>query len=194
MWTVATETMARGTLRGEVRLGGRAATVAQVLTGWRDDAELRTMWNDALARVSFEAFRWETPAITAGTIARPFEFVVVDAPSLVITAEPRVFAEHFTGAEVVTFANLGGNAMLVVPAPVASASPYPHLGAFVRHAPPTQRDALWRSVATAMHARIGAKPVWLSTAGGGVAWLHVRLDDRPKYYTHSPYRRPPNGG
>ena len=29
-----------------------------------------------------------------------------------------------------------------------------------------------------------AKPVWLSTSGMGVAWLHFRLDQRPKYYTY----------
>jgi hypothetical protein len=29
---------------------------------------------------------------------------------------------------------------------------------------------------------------WLSTAGMGVPWLHVRLDDRPKDYGHRPYR------
>ncbi len=34
-------------------------------------------------------------------------------------------------------------------------------------------------------------PVWLSTAGAGVSWLHVRLDDRPKYYGHGPYRTAP---
>jgi hypothetical protein len=28
----------------------------------------------------------------------------------------------------------------------------------------------------------------LSTAGGGVDWLHMRLDDRPKYYRHLPWR------
>jgi len=32
---------------------------------------------------------------------------------------------------------------------------------------------------------------WLSTSGLGIAWLHVRLDERPKYYTHAPYRSPP---
>jgi Family of unknown function (DUF6940) len=30
---------------------------------------------------------------------------------------------------------------------------------------------------------------FFSTAGAGVAWLHVRLDDRPKYYGYPPYRR-----
>lgn len=39
-----------------------------------------------------------------------------------------------------------------------------------------------------MHARLGAKPVWLSTAGAGVPWLHVRLDDHPKYYGYALYR------
>jgi hypothetical protein len=38
-----------------------------------------------------------------------------------------------------------------------------------------------------MAARVSTTPVWLSTAGAGVAWLHVRLDDRPKYYSHRPY-------
>ena len=40
----------------------------------------------------------------------------------------------------------------------------------------------------AMDSRVGARPIWLSTAGHGVAWLHVRLDSRPKYYLHAPYR------
>jgi len=31
-------------------------------------------------------------------------------------------------------------------------------------------------------------PVWLSTSGMGIAWLHLRLDSRPKYYTYRPYR------
>ncbi len=38
-----------------------------------------------------------------------------------------------------------------------------------------------------MHARVGDRPTWLSTAGHGVAWLHVRLDTRPKYYRYTPY-------
>ena len=39
-----------------------------------------------------------------------------------------------------------------------------------------------------MEARIGIQPIWLSTAGMGVPWLHVRLDSRPKYYAFGPYR------
>lgn len=52
-----------------------------------------------------------------------------------------------------------------------------------------QTTSLWRAVSDAIARRIGPRPVWLSTAGAAVAWLHVRLDDRPKYYAYSPYRR-----
>lgn len=31
-------------------------------------------------------------------------------------------------------------------------------------------------------------PVWFSTSGMGVPWLHFRLDHRPKYYTFTPYK------
>ena len=34
----------------------------------------------------------------------------------------------------------------------------------------------------------GEAPTWVSTEGSGVAWLHARLDARPKYYHHAPYR------
>jgi uncharacterized protein DUF6940 len=52
----------------------------------------------------------------------------------------------------------------------------------------SQRVALWHAVGGAMRRRVGSKPVWLSTAGAGVSSLHVRLDDRPKYYGFAPFR------
>jgi hypothetical protein len=90
---------------------------------------------------------------------------------------------------VAVFPTLGGDAVRVVPCRAADPSAYGHLAAFARLAPEPQRHALWRAVGDAMARRVGAKPVWLSTAGAGVAWLHVRLDDRPKYYGYGPYRR-----
>jgi hypothetical protein len=44
-------------------------------------------------------------------------------------------------------------------------------------------------VAETMTEQLDLKePLWLSTAGQGVFWLHVRLDRYPKYYNHAPYR------
>jgi hypothetical protein len=53
-------------------------------------------------------------------------------------------------------------------------------------------DQLNGRVDKSLHALVDvaddANPEWLSTAGAGVSWLHVRLDDRPKYYGYAPYR------
>jgi hypothetical protein len=192
MWSARSEQLAdvRG-LRFAVDRAGRPATYAEVLRGWRSDAAFRSLFNALLADAPYTAFRWETPAVTADTVSRPFEFVLLNSPGLAPRPDPQAFAEHFRGAEtdVVAFPNLGKDAILVVPCPIVEPSAYGHLAAFVRLAPEPQRHALWRTVGEAMARRVGNEPVWLSTAGAGVSWLHVRLDDRPKYYGYGPYRR-----
>lgn len=88
------------------------------------------------------------------------------------------------------FSSLGGDALLIAPCPGGESSAYAHLGAFVRHAPTERIDSLWQAVGEQLQQRLGHRPVWLNTAGGGVAWLHVRLDDTPKYYAYAPFRNP----
>ena len=173
--------------------GSRAAGVGDVIAAWQSDAAFQTLFGAALARAEYQSFRWETPPVVAGGLGKPFECVVLDDPSLGAPADPGAFAEQFArnAGEVVTFPNLGRDATLVVPCPSGDPSAYGHLAAFVRHAPRPQVTELWRAVGDAMVARVGDHPVWLSTAGAGVPWLHVRLDDRPKYYRHAPYRARP---
>jgi hypothetical protein len=177
--------------RFAIHLGNELATFDEILRAWQDNAAFRVFFNTLLADTPYPAFRWETPPVTAATLSRPFEFVLLDSPELARHPDPNAFAKHFAKekADVVAFPNLGGDAELVVPRPVAGPFAYGHLAAFVRHAPEAQRHALWRLVGEAMRRRLGNKPVWLNTAGAGVAWLHVRLDDRPKYYGFAPYRR-----
>jgi hypothetical protein len=193
MWGSRKEELTDGRgLRFSVDLRSKSATFADVVEGWRTDAAFRSLFDALLADEPFTAFRWETPPVTTATVTRPFEFVLLDCPGLARRPEPEAFAEHFGAAPesgVVTFPNLGGDAIMIVPCPRASDSTYAHLAAFVRGAPESQRHALWQNVGEAMSRRIGEQPVWLSTAGGGVSWLHVRLDDQPKYYGFGPYRR-----
>ena len=177
MWSARRQRLTTG--RGvhyALDVHGRAATYRDVVESWQSDRAFAREFSKLLAESPFEAFRWETPAVTSATWTQPFEFVLLDAPGLERNAEPEAFAEHFgdSAAEVVTFVNLRGDATLVVPTPRAAPATYVHLAAFVRGAADSQHAALWR-------------------AGAGVAWLHVRLDDRPKYYGHSPYRQFPRG-
>lgn len=192
MWECLTQSLQDGRVRlYQPRRDGAAVSYRQVLRLMRDDEPFRAWWIATLARAPFAAYKWETPAITAATADREFEFVLLDAPGLTGPADRNAFRAHFDTAgeaTVVTFANLGRDATLVVPCPLGNAEAYVHLGAFVRSAPATQVNALWQAVAAAMEAAIGTQPVWLSTAGMGVAWLHVRLDSRPKYYGYAAYR------
>jgi hypothetical protein len=191
MWTAQIEKLDRhnGQRYAMLRDSG-AVSAADVIAAWRTDGAFRRFFNSLLAEAPYTAFRWETPVLTAATASKPFEFVLLDSPGLARRVDREAFAEFFDAAKpVVSFANLGKDAVLVVPCPTVEDAAYGHLAAFVRLAPAAQADALWQAVGEAMTRRVGAKPVWLSTAGGGVSWLHVRLDDRPKYYGYAPYRQ-----
>ena len=126
--------------------------------------------------------------LNAQRLSEPFEFVVVEA-RLASPADPLAFAEYLATAELVAvFPNLGNNAVLVSPTDLDDGADRRYLASFLRTAPEGQVDEFWRALGEAIEARVGRKPVWVSTSGGGVPWLHARLDDRPKYYTYGPYR------
>jgi hypothetical protein len=165
-------------------------TVDEFLDALVGDAGFRTALTDALASLPFAALRWETPMMTNDTLEEEFEAVVVDSPSLERRQDPSAFEDQFAAhdEDVLTVPNLRGDAMLVIPRPLTEARCYCHLASFLRGAPEAQTHALWVAVGLAVRDRVGSKPMWLSTAGGGVPWLHVRLDNRPKYYAHGPYR------
>lgn len=179
-------------IRFELGAGEARLKYADVLELWRSSDEFRTFFLTILGDSPFSAFRWETPSVTSATQDRLFEFVLVDSPGLASAPEREAFAEHFDSNSqqegVVCFDNLRGDAGLVVPSPQADDSSYVHLASFVRQAPLSQQHALWQAVGRAVTKRLSHRPLWLSTAGGGVAWLHVRLDSRPKYYSYGPYR------
>ena len=123
------------------------------------------------------------------TLTRPFEFVLVEAAALAsVPAQRRAFASYFNAEPVVDFPNLGGDAHLVVPCPLARDDQFAHLALFSRNATSEQQHQFWQRVGLAVTKFVGERPLWLSTSGLGVYWLHVRLDSRPKYYTFRPYR------
>jgi hypothetical protein len=193
MWSCIRQTLDGD--RGEqfsLRRNGDAVAYRDVLRFWQHDEEFRTYFISLLATARYPAYRWETPTISNHNVDRPFEFVLLDAPRLDRRPDEHSFAEQFRSAaanqSVVTFSNLGGDAVLVVPCPAGASAAYVHLATFVRQAPAAHVHELWQAVGAAMSSRVGSDPVWLSTAGMGVSWLHVRLDSRPKYYGFAPYR------
>jgi hypothetical protein len=194
MWSKRVESKSAGRVM-KIHLERESSPVSysEVLRRWQTDAEFRTFFIALLAETPYEAFRWETPPITTANVTRSFEFVVLDSPGLARKPDQQAFAEHFDRRDpaetVVTFKNLGGDAILVVPCRCTAKSCYGHLATFLREAPEAQRHELWQRVGAAVEQRLGPKSLWISTAGAGVSWLHVRLDDRPKYYGYAAYRK-----
>jgi hypothetical protein len=172
--------------------GERPFPTKQILQKWQNDEAFRTLFINLLADAPFAAYFWETPPVTQSTLERPFEFVLVDAPSLAnVPAQRRAFASYFNDKPVVDFPNLGGDAHLIVPCPQAPAAQFAHLAIFSRSASLAQQHQFWQWVGTAVANHVEERPLWVSTSGLGVYWLHVRLDSRPKYYTFRPYREWP---
>ena len=193
MWSTRTEKLSYGSVI-RVDHEHRPVGFSDVLHRWQDDVGFREFFIALLADAPYSAFRWETPPITLSSADRPFEFALLDSPELETEPDPDAFVEHFSsrsGEDVVSFPNLSHDAVLVVPRPLGQPSAYGHIAAFVREAPEAQKHLLWRLVGNLMEQQLGPDAVWLSTAGAGVSWLHVRIDQRPKYYGHAPYRQHP---
>jgi hypothetical protein len=190
-WDFRTQPLAPGTLRASLFEDGVAMRFADVIGQWRHNAAFRAFWTASLRTVPFEAYCFEVPPLMRNTLDRPFECVLVENPALARTApDPAPFAAHFRhnpGCQAIVFENLGRDAVLVAPCPRGDSQLYTHLATFMQRAPLSQVGELWRLTAEALETRLGDAPVWLSTAGLGVYWLHVRLDSRPKYYRHRPY-------
>lgn len=167
---------------------GRPLSRRDFLCGLRDDEALRQQFSRLLREEPHPAAFWECPGMSPEALEAPMAWVCLPAPGLDGPPDPSPFADPLRekAGGIVTFANLRGDATLVVPRP-RPGLPATHLLAFLRGARPDECSALWAAVGAAAMAT--PRPFYLSTAGMGVAWLHVRLDARPKYYRHAPYRR-----
>jgi hypothetical protein len=161
----------------------------QVLSAWQSNPIFRTFYTQVLQNAMFPAFFWEHPSFSENSIDNNYEFVLVNSTTLTaVTAQPLVFKAHFNQNDIVQFANISGTAQLIVPCPKSTAQHYTHLANFIRQAPIPQIHSLWQKTALACQEQLSNTPQWLSTAGLGVYWLHLRIDQRPKYYRHLAYK------
>ncbi|WP_223788195.1 DUF6940 family protein [Marinicella meishanensis] len=175
-----------------IEQGDAAMSYRAVLEALSKDEAFRDFFIHVLKDMPQQAFRWETPAYTETTLDQTFEFVVLADRWLERQANPRPFQAYISDAtkSVVAFPSLGKDAHLVVPSNLDPSANYCHLASFTRTAPLDQQQALWQLVGSLGLELVSDQPLWLSTAGGGVAWLHVRFDTRPKYYHFAEYKQP----
>ncbi|MEL6820145.1 MAG: hypothetical protein AAFP70_00190 [Calditrichota bacterium] len=160
------------------------------INGLQQSDSARASFIDVLKASSYRGYFWEVKPVTTASLNDPFEFVLVESNTLPqLTTDTRTFQKFFNdGNTVKAFANLGGDAQLIVPAQIGDSKYYAHLADFVRYAPDNQVQQFWQVAAAEYEKLIGDDVKWLSTSGLGVYWLHVRIDSRPKYYQFRPYK------
>ena len=175
-----------------IEANGSILSYNNVLDYWIGNKAFRTFFINLLKASAPAWYVWETPPITQESVERPFEFVLVTIPPRPRQPDQATFATYFdiNGGDhgVVTFENLGRDALLIAPSPYTNDDEYTELTNFLNTAPDNQVHALWRVLGNCVRERLGKRPVWVSVAGGGVAWLHMRIDSWPKYYRYGPYR------
>jgi hypothetical protein len=139
------------------------------------------------------SYLFEMPPVKASNIDSPVEFVLLPGPLMTGAPDRHAYEEYFAwplarSRGVVSFPNLGKDAVMVVPAPAHASSDYKDLRSFLESAPKEQQGSLWSELGSQVLSHISVRAIWVSVAGGGIPWLHFRLDDRPKYYRYAPYR------
>jgi hypothetical protein len=99
--------------------------------------------------------------------------------------DPHPFDQFFKGkqrAHAVSFYNLSGDSMMVVPLPRPGLN-FMSMKDFVDNASETQQKGFWK-VAASVISRMMKKngKVYVNTHGLGVYFFHLRVDTYPKYY------------
>ncbi len=190
MWQITKDKIENGILYS-IKHDSIPLSYSEVLERWQSDRSFRKVFIDLLASSPFKAFKWETPPLSITSVKFPFECVLLNAPNLQRKPKPTAFAKylmHSDRSDVVHFQNLANDAIMVAPCKIDPSVDYCHLGSFSESAPIEQQHALWKLVGEIALKNLTSNPKWLSTAGEGVPWLHIRLDDRPKYYGYTRYR------
>jgi hypothetical protein len=166
-----------------------------------------------LKDMPFNAYFFECIPISHNTkLSTLFEFVLINSNELSTKRyDDTVFKSHFhdwdhhsNGAKLISvFDNLGRDALLISPCPpplIESSSSliqlnrqdYTHLAAFIKRGDSRQIKLLFKESVYHLNQMLNSMPkskiLWLSTNGLGVSWLHIRIDEIPKYYTYEEYK------
>jgi len=169
---------------------GKALTNADVYRLWVEDEKFTRFYVQCLIDTGYSGFCWETPSITTNSLKENHEFVVVKSSTHShISQDWTPFAEYFLDQEFASsFLNLGKDGTMISPTPDKSFDGG-SIASFLKTASDNRIIALWALIGKEVVSKVSDVPIWLSTAGLGVSWLHIRLDSKPKYYRYLPYKQ-----
>lgn len=175
------------------------------LTNLSTSASVRELFIQSIISTGYSHCYLEFPAITKDSLDSDdvAEYTVSESPNFA-AADWTVFGDKLKPyikknqtvdqkIEATYFPNISGDAMLVVPVPTTDSGIDRYSGdlmTFLKHGQKSQQHDLVQLFAkTALSLIETRQKIYISTHGHGVSWLHVRLSNSPKYYTHRKYLR-----
>lgn len=191
LWQYKSKIIEKDTIKFKIQDNEKVISYHEWINLTLNNTEFIKYFIKLLIDCEFDAYYWEVKPVDAKSVENSFEFVLVNGSYLnSLNSDGSRFEKYFNRNEdVVSFKNLKGDAQLVVPNKVSDSRNYTHLAKFVRNAPENQIIKFWKKVAKEYSKSINEEKIWLSTAGLGVNWLHVRLDTKPKYYKYKEYKQ-----
>lgn len=191
MWNTLELESSKSNLKFCITEEGSTISNQQFLQLLENKSSFRSFYNEFLIELGYEAFFWENKPMMKSNMDAKYECNIINTDFLFgKSPDVQTFRSYFKeDRQVVTFPNLGNDAQLIAPCPVEHNEGYAHIGAFIREAPESQMQEFWQTVGKEMLNHIQNKPLWLSTSGLGVFWLHARVDSYPKYYQTEEYKQ-----
>lgn len=165
-------------------------TFRQMLNAWIDDQEFCVWFTDRLSRAHTK-FRFEFPKLThTKKLSRPAYVIRYTEPRLSDAADPKgIYPVGFVNEllkcarrPALTIPGRGGLShpeRMVIPC-----KPIAHIGKLKTRAKSTIHE-MWKQTALEAWNKLRAgEPVYISTHGLGIPWLHIRVETQPVHYQY----------
>jgi hypothetical protein len=140
---------------------------------------------DLFANYDCDSVYWEFPPYYANAQHLNAEFTFVNTKGFG-KANINAFVEYFDKSinEIVVFPNISKDALLISVSDNKNNEYDSHIMNFMKYHPSVEtKHNLLKTIGENMLCHTNnAGPIWLSTSGKGVQWLHVRISTTPKYY------------
>jgi len=192
-------------LKHKISKNGKQLTFQEVFDNWSDSHDFRTLFTEIIKNAhdehNFPGVFFESPPVQIKDVDSNYEFVLVKTGAFVSAKAERGFRDFKDKIEddscrdgeleACSFGNLSGDAKLVIPRGrdgERKQHKYTDIMNFILRGDPKEVDDFWKATGNACKERISDRPMWISTCGTAVDWLHLRLDSRPKYYSYRPYK------
>jgi len=164
------EDPSRSKLRISLSREGAKLMWSDVITSLVENKDFRSFFNSILSKAPYKGYFWECNSLTQASItSKKFEMVLVRTNYFKFLHSNGKPFEGFIDSKngrisVVRFANKGGDALMVVPTHHnLSEVTCKDLASFVRGAPESQQDMLWKSLGRNMSAMKISHTLWKHT-------------------------------